>query len=285
MPALAPGQVITLFVAAIGSRIDGPLTAQSTFLPTELGGFRVSLRQAAQTRDLAVPIFSIRPIPTCTSGFSIACQPDNPLVAITVQVPYELQTAPGGSASTPTETLMLVSEASSPVAEFRVLPVADQVHVLNSCTDSALPFSYTQARPGDCGSIVTHADGSLVTSANPAAVDEIVTIYAFGLGRTAESIPAGVPASGAVPLERPLAVAYDYVPNAEPRRGLGDQVSADLISYAGLVPGQVALYQINLRIPEAPAALVSCRPGAIESNLTVTFQGAGSADGASFCVK
>jgi uncharacterized protein (TIGR03437 family) len=88
--------------------------------------------------------------------------------------------------------------------------------------------------------IATRADGSLITREAPARPNEVVVLYATGLGRTRPRFLNGeVPASAAV-LDRLEAF----------RVLVGDTLlPAGRVLYAGVAPGFPGLYQINLRLP------------------------------------
>ena len=88
------------------------------------------------------------------------------------------------------------------------------------------------------GTIVAqHADFTLVNAAHPAKPNEPLTIYLVGMGATSQTVVSGNPAPS-----NPLA----NVSNAA-------QVTVDgqtaPISFAGLTPGGVGLYQINFTVP------------------------------------
>ena len=106
-----------------------------------------------------------------------------------------------------------------------------------------------EAAPGlfqsDGGVIVaTHADGSLINGERPAAAEEIVVLYATGLGRTNPEAIAGRVPSFAAPLLR----------IADFRVWLGGEpVDRTRIAYAGIAPGFAGLYQINLKLPARTA--------------------------------
>ncbi len=88
--------------------------------------------------------------------------------------------------------------------------------------------------------IATHADGTLLTAASPAQPGEIIVIYATGLGETVPNPgPYEVPGATA-PIEwlSSLVVSLN-----------GMALPSSLIQYAGLTPGCVGLYQINLQLP------------------------------------
>jgi uncharacterized protein (TIGR03437 family) len=90
------------------------------------------------------------------------------------------------------------------------------------------------------GTIVAqHADFSLVNAAHPAKPSEPLTIYLVGMGATSQTVASGNPAPS-----NPLANV-----------SIAPQVTIDgqnaPISFAGLTPGGVGLYQINFTVPPA----------------------------------
>jgi uncharacterized protein (TIGR03437 family) len=84
-----------------------------------------------------------------------------------------------------------------------------------------------------------HADGSLISAASPATPGEVVVLYATGLGATTPAPAEYAPATGASSTTVPVQVDVAGV-QAEVR-------------YAGLVPGLVGVYQINVVIPATAA--------------------------------
>lgn len=93
--------------------------------------------------------------------------------------------------------------------------------------------------------IATHADNSLITEAAPAHGDEIIVLYATGLGKTAPN-----PGSGELP---PSAAQIVALASLQVSVG-GTVLTPDRIKYAGLTPGYAGLYQINLALPDSPGA-------------------------------
>ncbi len=123
-----------------------------------------------------------------------------------------------------------------------------------------LPAAPSVFRTGSAGpetgiaTVLRAKNGELVTGSNPIHPDDLITIFATGLGKTDPEIEAGVPAPSA-----PLAAAL-----IQPRVTLGG-VNLDVV-YAGLAPGQVGVYQINALVPAAV-------PEGMEIPLTVTQGG------------
>jgi uncharacterized protein (TIGR03437 family) len=85
--------------------------------------------------------------------------------------------------------------------------------------------------------IVRADDNQLVTAANPIHPKDTVVIYLTGMGSTLPAVDAGMPAPS-----NPLAAAA-----IAPVVTLGGQPLSVL--YAGLVPGEVGVYQINATVP------------------------------------
>jgi uncharacterized protein (TIGR03437 family) len=89
----------------------------------------------------------------------------------------------------------------------------------------------------DLPTVVRAYNNELITPTNPVHPDDVIVIYATGLGRTQPAVDSGLPAPS-----EPLAQAI-----LTPLVTLGGTPLG--IEYAGLVPGQIGLYQINARVP------------------------------------
>ena len=106
--------------------------------------------------------------------------------------------------------------------------------------------------------VVRTDDNELVTPTNPLHPNDSIVIYATGLGRTQPAVDAGLPAPS-----DPLAGAI-----IAPLVTLGGVPLT--VSYAGLVPGQVGVYQINATIPlKIPQGLNI--PLVIDQGMTTTL--------------
>ena len=85
--------------------------------------------------------------------------------------------------------------------------------------------------------VVRDNNSQLVTPTNPINPKDTLTIYLTGMGQTAPAILAGQPAPG-----KPL--SWTAVP---PVVTLGGAPLS--VSYAGLAPGEVGVYQVNATVP------------------------------------
>ncbi|MGH9658006.1 MAG: hypothetical protein ACRD96_05640, partial [Bryobacteraceae bacterium] len=98
--------------------------------------------------------------------------------------------------------------------------------------------------------IVVNQDGSLNggfgrQAVRPARIGDVLTIYATGLGRTFPVATTGAAAPAAEPFNR-----VDPTPTVRFGGGfIGNETVGDVI-FAGLTPGLVGLYQVNVIIPD-----------------------------------
>ncbi|MBK9171166.1 MAG: hypothetical protein IPM24_27420 [Bryobacterales bacterium] len=125
--------------------------------------------------------------------------------------------------------------------------VSDQVTVIvrrGALFSEAVTLPLKTASPGvlvaaDGTALALRPDGSLVTRENPARRGEPTTIFGIGLGPVFPLVGPGLPAP-VDPLSRVRFL---------PRVLLGDTPAP--VGFAGLAPGFVSLYQVNLDIPAA----------------------------------
>jgi uncharacterized protein (TIGR03437 family) len=116
---------------------------------------------------------------------------------------------------------------------------ASDPYTLNVAASAPAVFQTASAGP-DTGlpALYRAVNNEPVTLANPIHPGDYVVIYATGLGRTSPDVATGAPA----PFE-PLAQAVSL-----PGVTLGGVPLP--VTYAGLVPGLVGVYQINVFIPD-----------------------------------
>jgi uncharacterized protein (TIGR03437 family) len=89
--------------------------------------------------------------------------------------------------------------------------------------------------------VAEHADGSLISSTSPAVANEVIVLYAAGLGRTSPDVPSGHVVS--------TATSILYLSQLQILVN-GGPCPASSIYYAGVAPGFAGLYQINLKLPD-----------------------------------
>jgi hypothetical protein len=256
---VAPGQVVTLFVHDVPRTVDGQLRsgkASSLPLPNALGGISVAIVQASGT--LHAPIFAVRQESECETA--AADEASCLLTAIQIQVPYDL------AADISLSTLKRV--IYGPLAQIRIdvdgrsgrpfalQPLPDNAHLLTSCDAS------WDTSPGkECQRSVYHADGTVADEKAAARPGETVVVYAYGLGTTNANAVAGTAVTSAVPVTdllgapRLIAALQKDILNASsstPRTFADSRYLGDIIpiAFAGLIPGGVGVYQVNITLPQ-----------------------------------
>jgi uncharacterized protein (TIGR03437 family) len=134
--------------------------------------------------------------------------------------------------------------------------VSDNYNLTLNPTSPAVFRSSVSGMDDVVPTVVRASNNLLVTSSNPVHHEDTLTIYLTGMGQVSPVVDAGLPA----PAE-PLAVAL----TAPTVRLGGVELPVD---YAGLVPGEVGVYQINTRVPGSV-------PQGLSVALTIT-QGSGT---------
>jgi uncharacterized protein (TIGR03437 family) len=265
--SIAPGQVITIFTTGVPSPPTQPVFAGAGDLPTSLAGIGVTIVQAP---EIPARILEV------SSGICAFC---GVITAITVQIPYELQpgvlNGPGGIVG------LIVTENGVAGNGIEFVPVSDQVHILTVC-DTVIGV-LNGPSTGRCSWEVTHANGSLVSSTNPASAGEALIAYAVGLGVTNPAVPTGQPATQPTATAETFRMGFNFQANAPPS---APPSLAPPPVYAGLTPNYPGLYQINFVVPSIPAGLPPCgsNQGLVNTNLTVSVGGENSFDGVEICV-
>jgi uncharacterized protein (TIGR03437 family) len=139
--------------------------------------------------------------------------------------------------------------------------VSDDYYLNLTPAAPAIFHSGTAGPLTDIPVVIKASNQQLVTPSNPVHSNDQIWIYATGLGATSPEVAAGAPAPSDPPA---LAV---LVPDVR----LGDVPLA--VSYAGLAPGQVGVFQISARAPaKAPTGTevpLTIRQGGVTASVTV----------------
>jgi uncharacterized protein (TIGR03437 family) len=106
-------------------------------------------------------------------------------------------------------------------------------------------INITGVAPAIFPSAITHADGSLVSATSPVTPGETLVIYMTGLGQVNGKLGAGQAAPPS-PLLRVLAPVQVQIGATTPITP----------SFAGLTPGFVGVYQVNVAVPRDLPAMV-----------------------------
>jgi uncharacterized protein (TIGR03437 family) len=132
--------------------------------------------------------------------------------------------------------------------------VSDDYYLNVTPAAPAIFHSGTAGPLTDIPVVIKASNQQLVTASNPLHSNDQIWIYATGLGATLPEVAAGTPAPSAPPALAVLApdVRLGGIPLA--------------VSYAGLAPGQVGVYQITARAPAKA-------PTGTEVPLTITQGG------------
>jgi len=118
----------------------------------------------------------------------------------------------------------------------------------NGVWSNTVQVPVLQAHPGiftvdgKAGAVLHSVGNALVTASNPAAPNEVITIYATGLGPVGPAPDTGYPAPTREPLARTAATPTVTIGGA----------SAPVL-FSGLAPGFVGLYQVNAQVPGGTA--------------------------------
>jgi uncharacterized protein (TIGR03437 family) len=297
---VAPGQVITLYISGTKSVLpaqSSSIRATTIPLPTTLGGFSVTVRQGKNT--YAAPLVSVVQTPNCTDAIS---SPQCIITALTVQIPFEV-----GPILSPLPLTgdLSVNDNGTDSAHFPITLLIDKIHIITACEKPG----FAHSDPTPCNALVTHADGTSGLTVTPG---ETIALYAYGLGLTTPAVKTGdaTPTPAPVLSDGPnVTIQFDFRANAGPAMPylvligvisptpitITDPVVTPTPLFVGLTPGQVGLYQINVKIPDTVPPVPPCTQVfsclsstlkcVVQSNLTIDIGGLTSFDGAAVCVK
>lgn len=133
--------------------------------------------------------------------------------------------------------------------------------VSNNLNFTIQPTAPSVFRSAGDGTPIVVRDGELVGEENPIRPGDHLVIYATGLGLTSPAVEAGLPGPDGPLAETVVAPEVDLA---------GDPLE---VAYAGLAPGQVGVYQLNVKVGGAVRASgvqeLRIRQGESETRLPV----------------
>jgi uncharacterized protein (TIGR03437 family) len=244
------GYVYTAF-----ARTVAPLSSAGTVVVLSTSGFTV----LAANYDASVAAPTITSVVNAADGtqpvapgglISAYGQQMSPVNIATSQIP--LPTALGDSClsvnGAPVPLLYVSNKQINAQLPFNVtgnatMNIHSPAGISNNYYFTVLPTAPSVFRSGAVGpltglaTIVRNDNSQFVTPTNPLHSGDSITIYLTGMGATTPQVTAGLPAPSS-----PLAEA-----SAQPSVTLGG--TSLNVSYAGLAPGEVGVYQINASIP------------------------------------
>jgi uncharacterized protein (TIGR03437 family) len=132
-------------------------------------------------------------------------------------------------------------EITSAVAQVQVTYNGATSNAVTELVNLTTPGVFTNDPVGGIGySAALHPDYSLVTPESPAQVGETIAVYMTGLGTVFPSVADGAAAPGTTTTSN--AITADI------------SGTAANVTYMGLAPGYVGLYQLNVQIPSGVTA-------------------------------
>ncbi len=167
----------------------------------------------------ALQVASTVPFPTTLGG---------------VQVLINNRPAPIYYVSSTQVAAVVPYETTTSIAQIQVVYNQNSSNVVTELVNATTPGVFTNPPGGLGNAAAEHADGSLVTPSSPAQIGETIAVFVTGLGDVLPSIADGAPG------------VFGSTSNIITADVSG---TAATVAYAGLAPGLVGLYQVNLQIP------------------------------------
>ena len=261
---IAPGQITTFLISGASTILQSsPQRATQLPLPLSLGGFSATVTQRVDSTDAAsepLPLLEVNQINNCSNG---ATPPPKQciLTELTVQIPIDLKIDYDHTSAFNYVTTVTISDGSGTSQSFSVFLVPQDVHIITTCDVTQAPATIPFL-PIECDDAITHLNGKLVTSSNPAQPGEVLAMYALGLGMYTGLLQ--------VPFGYGLSFAYSGVNSGGPAVSpQATPVPMPNPSFVGPVPGQVGLYQVNFTVPTPNGPISVCAPPDV-ANLRIT---------------
>jgi uncharacterized protein (TIGR03437 family) len=156
-----------------------------------------------------------------------------------VQVLINNRPAPIYYVSSTQVSVIVPYETTASVAQIQVMNNQGSSNVVTELVNATTPGIFTNPANGIGYAAAEHPDFSLVTTSHPAQSGETIAVYLTGLGDTFPSVADG--AAGVTSSTSNTITAFI-------------NGTAATVAYAGLAPGLVGLYQVNVQIPSGLTA-------------------------------
>jgi uncharacterized protein (TIGR03437 family) len=237
-PGSAAAQVTVMVTAVLGSltgktSIPGQVTGASVIAPTFTNGASFVANGPLAPGSIVSAFWqnpaastaqaTMLPLSTSLGGVQLSIGGRN--------VPLFYASATQVNAQIPLD----VTPNSSPSASFTVTVAG------SSAFTAPQTLTIAPASPGifltQGQGVIQDANGVLISSSNPASAGQVVVIYTTGLGAVDQSVALGAPAPGSPPANVTTPVQVT----------IGGQ--SGTVQFAGLTPGLVGLYQVNVVVP------------------------------------
>lgn len=234
-----------------------------------------------------IPILAVEQIPECQGE----AMPDCLSTVVTAQVPYDFPADDVGPnvISLPRPALA-VRYRGVTGSVFRVAVQRDNVHFLQEC-------DLIGERQRPCQALIRDGEGRRIRSwGRPDASrvrlpvsregrngvpGETIVLYAHGLGRIQPLIQAGtISPLELIRVEARIIVEFEYLTES----GWMPAENRAEPQFAGLAPGSIGLYQVNVSIPPTPIGLRRCF-SSVAYNTIIRLHGALTSDEAFVCVE
>jgi uncharacterized protein (TIGR03437 family) len=139
----------------------------------------------------------------------------------------------------PTQIAAIVPYEIAPgaVVDIQVVNNGHSSNIVSTFAQQTQPGVFTNPADGVSTAIAQHLDYSLITTSSPAEVGETIITYMTGLGPVDPGISDGTAGGSNPPSETTNTIV-----------AVIDGVQAT-VGYSGLVPGVIALYQMNITVP------------------------------------
>lgn len=240
---------------------------------------------------LSAPILAAALTDTCHSrktpcaGVKIA--------AITIQIPFELPTVPDSTGPTgipqtpdartitPAQAVIKITEDGASTTELSVNVFESRVHFIQGRHELALDLIDGLST----GASVFHADGNPVAPGLPARMGETLVVYGYGFGRPNRTLRTGEVTAEAIPVPMYGNIQFSVLLPDQPLILDGSTYPASrYISYFGVTPNTVGVYQMNFLVPSIGQGFRRC-DASTATNFTVTYTEGAATSSFAFCVE